>query len=84
MSTKGDIISLDFSLSIKVYIVILTSLYDPIRTFSRTGQVDVIETVRAGEYYSLTLAAKDSGGRNSTAIMQVRLCQISYNVCIVQ
>ena len=53
-------------------IAILTSLYNPIRTFSRTGQVDVIETVRAGEYYSLTLAAKDSGGRNSTAIMQVR------------
>ena len=73
-------ISLDFSLSINV---MLTSLYDPIRTFSRTGQVDVIETVRAGEYYSLTLAAKDSGGRNSTAIMQVRLCQISSNVNIV-
>ena len=39
--------------------------------YFRSGQVDVIAPVRSGEHFSLTFLAKDSGGRNSTAIMEV-------------
>ena len=38
-----------------------------------TGQVEVIGAVKAGERYSLTVAAADSGGKSTQAVIEVRV-----------
>jgi Tfp pilus tip-associated adhesin PilY1 len=39
---------------------------------SGSGRVNVVGPVRAGEHYSLTVAALDSGGKATQAVMEVR------------
>jgi hypothetical protein len=40
---------------------------------SGSGRVNVVGPVRAGEHYSLTVAALDSGGKANQAVMEVSL-----------
>ena len=40
---------------------------------SRTGKLDLIGPVRAGEHYALTVEVTDSGGKSSQGVIEVRV-----------
>ena len=57
-----------------------------IRKFSvdaGSGRVNVIGPVRAGEHYSLTVAALDSGGKANQAIMDVSYHKHTMQNCLI-
>ena len=51
---------------------------------SRTGVVEVVGPVEAGERFSLTIGVIDSGGKESQGIMEVRRQPILEIPCTLQ